>query len=449
MVAEVEVRVVDPDRVGQPAGHEPDPLAVARDERDPVADQLDEPLVVEPGLARARRSRRSRCASAWTGTPRRGTPGPAAAAAGSSRCPFRLGARPDPGTGPRRACSTWDSGRGERPMGARPTRRRTSTMRRCAAVLAVLFCAVALLAGCGDDEPVGRLGRHHHRDPDHRDHLLGRHRRAERRAGRGQGRRGDRRSRSRPTSRASCTCTRNPEQELPYGAGTTTLTLDHRRARRGRGRVPRPREGHRPARGQLTPRVDSDGITLAHGIGGAKDLPISPELAIAGAVAALTVSFTVLAIAWRKPRYDERTSGRLGARRGWPASSTRTAFRVGLRVLGLVVFLYAAMAAVLGKDLLTNPVFGMFYVWWWVGLVPRVAAVRPGVEGDQPGPHHQPRLREAVRQRPGPRRVRPTPSGSATGRRRSACSRSSGWSWSTRTPPSSGRCACGARSTSR
>ena len=31
---------------------------------------------------------------------------------------------------------------------------------------------------------------------------------------------------------------------------------------------------------------------------------------------------------------------------------------------------YTATAAVLGKDLLTNPVFGIFYVWWWVGLVP-------------------------------------------------------------------------------
>ena len=28
------------------------------------------------------------------------------------------------------------------------------------------------------------------------------------------------------------------------------------------------------------------------------------------------------------------------------------------------------MAAVLGKDRLTNPIFGIFYVWWWVGLVP-------------------------------------------------------------------------------
>ena len=38
-------------------------------------------------------------------------------------------------------------------------------------------------------------------------------------------------------------------------------------------------------------------LISAHGVGGAKDLPISPELAIAGAVAALTVSFTVLALA--------------------------------------------------------------------------------------------------------------------------------------------------------
>ncbi len=122
--------------------------------------------------------------------------------------------------------------------------------------------------------------------------------------------------------------------------------------------------------------MNPDGFTLAHGIGGAKDLPISPELAIAGAVAALTVSFTVLAIAWREPRYDERTSGRLAPQ--WLAGVVDApAFRIGLRVLGLVVFLYGAMAAVLGKDLLTNPVFGMFYVWWWVGLVPASLLLGP------------------------------------------------------------------------
>ncbi|MFC5177451.1 hypothetical protein [Nocardioides taihuensis] len=107
----------------------------------------------------------------------------------------------------------------------------------------------------------------------------------------------------------------------------------------------------------------------AHGIGGAKDLPISPGLAIAGAVAALVVSFTVLAVAWREPRWDERTSGRPA-----PAWLSRIVdshgWAIVLRVLGVLAAAYVALAAVFGKDLLTNPVFGIFYVWWWIGLVP-------------------------------------------------------------------------------
>jgi hypothetical protein len=115
--------------------------------------------------------------------------------------------------------------------------------------------------------------------------------------------------------------------------------------------------------------LSPDGAVLAHGIGGAQDLPVSPELAIAGAVAALTISFTVLAVAWRNPRYDARTSGRPAPR--WLAAVVdSTWFRVTLRVVGVVVTGYAAFAAVLGENLLTNPFFGMFYVWWWVGLVP-------------------------------------------------------------------------------
>lgn len=112
-----------------------------------------------------------------------------------------------------------------------------------------------------------------------------------------------------------------------------------------------------------------DGTTLAHGIGGAQDLPISPELAIAGAVAALTVSFTVLALAWRTPRYAETGGGRPAP--AWLETLVaHPAFRIGLRVLGMVLFLYTAMVAVLGPDRVTNPFFGIFYVWWWVGLVP-------------------------------------------------------------------------------
>ena len=104
-----------------------------------------------------------------------------------------------------------------------------------------------------------------------------------------------------------------------------------------------------------------------HGIGGAKDLPLPPELAIAGAVGALAVSFAVLALAWRTPRYDDRRTGRpapalLVSLTGSPA------WPVAMRVIGLLFFGFGAFAAVFGQDLLTNPVFGMFYVWWWVGL---------------------------------------------------------------------------------
>jgi hypothetical protein len=117
-------------------------------------------------------------------------------------------------------------------------------------------------------------------------------------------------------------------------------------------------------------------VISAHGVGGAKDLPISPELAIAGAVAALTVSFTVLALAWRTPRYDAATTGR-PAPRPLARLVDATWFRVALRVLGLLLLAFAAVAAVFGQDLLTNPVFGMFYVWWWVGLVPASLLLGP------------------------------------------------------------------------
>ena len=106
----------------------------------------------------------------------------------------------------------------------------------------------------------------------------------------------------------------------------------------------------------------------AHGIGGAKDLPIPPELAIAGAVAALTVSFTVLALAWRQPRFD-KAPGRPAP--AWLSGLVDApAFRVALRVLGFAVFAFSLAAAIFGENTLINPFFGMFYVVLWVGVVP-------------------------------------------------------------------------------
>ena len=84
VVAEVEVLVVHPDRVGQPAGHRLQPLAVARHEGDPVGDQLRPGGRSRSRSHPGRRSPPSRCASASWGTRRPGRPGPAAAAARSS-----------------------------------------------------------------------------------------------------------------------------------------------------------------------------------------------------------------------------------------------------------------------------------------------------------------------------------------------------------------------------
>lgn len=110
-------------------------------------------------------------------------------------------------------------------------------------------------------------------------------------------------------------------------------------------------------------------LVFAHGVGGAQDLPIPAEFAIAGASAALAVSFIVLALAWRHPRFDPETSGRPAP--AWLASLVDSAaFAWTLRLAGLAFFLYVVWAAIFGPDLLINPTFGVVYVLLWVGLVP-------------------------------------------------------------------------------
>src|SRR4051794_9704931 len=110
-------------------------------------------------------------------------------------------------------------------------------------------------------------------------------------------------------------------------------------------------------------------VALGHGIGGARDLPIPAEYAYAGAAAALAVSFIVLALAWRTPRFDAAHHGR-----PVPAALATLVdsrgFAVVLRVLGFAFFAYVLWAAVAGPDLLTNPTFGVVYVLLWVGIVP-------------------------------------------------------------------------------
>ncbi|KAB2809097.1 hypothetical protein ACFJIY_03410 [Pimelobacter simplex] len=118
------------------------------------------------------------------------------------------------------------------------------------------------------------------------------------------------------------------------------------------------------------------GDLQAHGIGGQADLPIPLELAVSGAVAALVVSFTILIVAWRRPRYDVPAAGRAA----WGLLDRVTGapgFLVLTRTVGMVLAVFAVATAVFGQDSLTNPFFGMVYVWWWVGLVFASALLGP------------------------------------------------------------------------
>ncbi|MET7279430.1 hypothetical protein ABZS29_14440 [Kribbella sp. NPDC005582] len=106
-----------------------------------------------------------------------------------------------------------------------------------------------------------------------------------------------------------------------------------------------------------------------HGIGGRQDLPVPFGLAVGGAAVAVALSFVILGLAWRTPKYRGDESGK-----SLPPAITRTVdagwFRWIVRLVGLAVFLYAMVALVFGVDRLTNPIFGFIYILVWVGLVP-------------------------------------------------------------------------------
>ncbi|MDQ3157199.1 MAG: hypothetical protein M3Q98_10820 [Actinomycetota bacterium] len=98
---------------------------------------------------------------------------------------------------------------------------------------------------------------------------------------------------------------------------------------------------------------------LAHGIGGSTDLPIPFLYAMVGASWALTISFAVLALAWKEPRFDEPGP-----------SSDRLPRRPWLAVVGFVLVAWVLVALYGGPATADNGAMGAFYVLMWVGLVP-------------------------------------------------------------------------------
>ena len=109
-------------------------------------------------------------------------------------------------------------------------------------------------------------------------------------------------------------------------------------------------------------------ILPMHGLGGGSDLPIPASMAIAAGTAALTLSFVVLLLAWRTPRFAG------GPDRQVPIVLVRIFDTAGwsllLRALGLLFFCFMLWPTLFGPDTLINPIFGVVYVWLWVGLVP-------------------------------------------------------------------------------
>ncbi|MFY1670382.1 hypothetical protein ACN27G_10530 [Plantactinospora sp. WMMB334] len=107
---------------------------------------------------------------------------------------------------------------------------------------------------------------------------------------------------------------------------------------------------------------------LAHGVGGRQDLPIPLGLALAGALAALAVSFVALGALWRAPRLGTDLRGaralpapvqRLVTARAWPWT---------WRLVGLAATAYFGLGFA-GPDTAENPTAGVVYVLFWVGLL--------------------------------------------------------------------------------
>ena len=107
---------------------------------------------------------------------------------------------------------------------------------------------------------------------------------------------------------------------------------------------------------------------LAHGLGGSADLPIPYTYALIGAAWALTFTFAVVALAWKRPRFDATRPGRPLPR--WVDTVVDAPVTRGVVAAAALLFTgWVTMAAGWGPQDADNPLPGVFYVLLWVGLV--------------------------------------------------------------------------------
>src|SRR4029450_12257771 len=97
-----------------------------------------------------------------------------------------------------------------------------------------------------------------------------------------------------------------------------------------------------------------------HGIASRHDLPLPFSFVVVGAALALAISFVVLAVAWREPRFVG-VSGR-----PLPAVSRvvdHPGVRLAARLIILVVWAWAGLALMAGQDRLDKPLLCFAFVW--------------------------------------------------------------------------------------
>lgn len=124
-----------------------------------------------------------------------------------------------------------------------------------------------------------------------------------------------------------------------------------------------------PFPGRHGAATEAVGTVLAHGVGGRQDLPIPFWLAVTGAAVAVLISFAATGLWWRASRLRGDTAGH-----PLPDAVQQAAdgavLRWTLRLVGLGLAAFVAVAALLGPDDRLNPTAGMVYVMFWVGLIP-------------------------------------------------------------------------------
>jgi hypothetical protein len=122
----------------------------------------------------------------------------------------------------------------------------------------------------------------------------------------------------------------------------------------------------------LTP----DTTVLAHGVGGSTDLPVPLSFALIGAVWALVVTFAVVAVAWKSPRFDPAKPG-LALPRWVTNTIDSPTIRWLVAAAALAFTAWVAAAALWGPQGGDNALPGVFYVLLWVGLVATSIAAGP------------------------------------------------------------------------